>query len=655
MKRFKKIFKISCLLLILGFLVHQGVYFYAKMFLPKLEIKNANSFALFDQDKNLFFQGNGRDEWISLDEISTYVKDATLAIEDKNFYKHKGFDYLRIAKAGYTNITTRTTSQGASTITQQYARNLFLNFDKTWQRKWDEMWYTIELEAHYSKDELLEGYLNTINYGHANYGIENASKFYFNKSSSELNLAEASMLTGIPKSPSNFSPLVNEEAAKKRQLVILNAMMNNNLITEEEKEEAYNQPLEYIGQKNSDELSSRMYYKDAVLQELETLPGIPSSYIQTNGLKVYTNLDLNAQKNLEETINKIIPEDSELEVSVTMMNPNTGGIIALMGGKNYNKSEYNRAIDSKRQVGSTMKPLLYYAALENGFTSSTSFTSEETTFTFNQADAYSPKNYNNTYGHKAISMGTAIAYSENIYAVKTHMFLGESALIDISKRVGITANLEAIPSLPLGTKEISILEMSAAYSAFANEGSKVTPHFIKKVEDQNGNVLYERKDDKIQVLNKSLTFILNNLLTATYDKDYIDYNQPTALALAPKLTHKYAIKSGTTNTDNWYIGYNKDILTSVWVGYDDNRDLVQEEYKYVGNIWYQSIESYEKDKEDSWYDIPSNITAVLVDPITGKPVTESSPRKKVMYFIKGTEPTGAEVVFDERLETITPS
>ena len=246
-------------------------------------------------------------------------------------------------------------------------------------------------------------------------------------------------------------------------------------------------------------------------------------------------------------------------------------------------------------------------------------------------------------------MATAIAYSENIYAVKTHIFLGNDALIDIAKRVGITEKLDNVASLPLGTKEINIIEMTAGYSAFANLGNKITPHLIKKIEDGNGKVLYEDNYSKTIVLNKSLCFILNNLLTTTYDSNYIDYNYPTAINLENKLTHKYALKSGTTNTDNWYIGYNNDIITSVWVGYDDNKELQKSEYKYAQNIWYKTIETYEKDKPDTWYEQPDNVTAVLVEPISGNPAKETDQKKKLMYYIKGTEPTTEIPTFDEKL------
>lgn len=653
----KKIGKVLIVFFIAGILCYLGIKIYVH-FSPKVVINTANSVFLYDNNEKVFFQGNDEKEWVSLDEISSYVVDATIYTEDKNFYKHHGFDFLRILKAFYINLTSGATRQGASTITQQYAKNLFLSFDKTWKRKWDEMWYTIKIESTYSKDEILEGYLNTINYGHGMYGIENASNYYFGKSAKDLSLAEATMLTGIPKSPSNFSPLVDFDAAKERQLLILKLLVENDIITESEKDKAYNEELKFLGEKERDDLTTVMYYHDAVMDELESIDSIPKSYSDTSGLKIYTNLDLDLQKKVEENIQESIPDDSKIQTSVVLMNPDTGGVLALIGGKDYNESSFNRATDSLRQVGSTMKPYLYYAALENGFTASSSFTSEETTFVFNDQEDYTPQNYNKTYGNKPISMGTAIAYSENIYAVKTHLFLGGDALINVARRVGITSKLENVPSLPLGTNEINILEMAAGYSTFANLGNKVSPHFIERVEDSDGTVLYEAKNSKEAVLNPSITFILNNLLTATYDSDYIDYNYPTAIGLAPKLTHKYALKSGTTETDNWNIGFNNNIVCAVWVGYDDNQTLQTSEYKYAQDIWYKSIEYYERNitPGDEWYDMPKNVSAVLVEPISGRLATDTDKKKKMMYFIKGTEPSDSnQNVFDSKVENVQPT
>ena len=585
-----------------------------------------------------------------MNEISPYLINATISIEDKNYFNHIGFDYLRIIKAMFVNITSGKTLQGASTITQQYAKNLFLDFDKNWSRKIEEAWLTIRLESNYSKEEILEGYLNTINYGGV-FGIENASKYYFNKSAKDLNLAEASILAGIPKWPSVYSPINNEEAAKNRQLLILNSMVENGYITEEEKNKAYNVDLTYNGYEEQENLVTLMYYQDAVMNELENIKSIPNSFLKTGGLKIYTNLDMITQKLLEKSIKKNIT-DEELQTSIVVSEPNTGKIIALTGGTDYSTSQYNRAISSKRQVGSTMKPILYYAALENGFTPSTTFTSEETTFVFSEDQTYSPKNYNNTYANKSISMASAIAYSDNIYAVKTHLFLGENTLVDMSKRIGIKTALSSIPSLALGSIEINMLEMMTAYNTFANEGYKNDLYFIERVEDMYGNILYEHKDYSEQVLNKSLVYILNEMLTNTYSSAFIDYNYPTCVNIAGRLSNKYAIKTGTTNTDHLIFGYNPDLLVGIWLGYDDNRESTVDTSTTLKNMWVDIMEGYFKDKETSWYDTPDNVIGVLVDPISGEVATNDSVNKKIMYYIKGTEPYYKDINFDMLIPTI---
>ena len=334
------------------------------------------------------------------------------------------------------------------------------------------------------------------------------------------------------------------------------------------------------------------------------------------------------------------------------MDPNTGKILALVGGKNYSKSQYNRAVNSKRQVGSTMKPFLYYAALENGFTSSTTFTSEKTTFTFSYDKTYSPQNYGNIYAEKPITMAAAIAYSDNIYAVKTHLFLGEETLVNFANRIGIDEKLDPIPSLALGSQEINLIDMTEAYSTFANEGYKVDGYLIEKVTDLDGNILYQHEEEKTNVLNKSLVFILNELLTNTYSPSFNDYSYPTMINYKDKMTKKYAIKTGTTDYDRLIFGYNKDLVVGVWTGYDDNKPTPSEDKKISQNIWLETIEGCLKDKKDNWYEIPSNVVGVLVNPINGELATEESKNKKILYYIKGTEPTAKEVSLDDSIPTI---
>ena len=648
MKLLKKIIKFSFFSLVLVFVFSFIFYGYSKLSI-QLEIKNANNISLYDKNGNVFFVGNGTNEWIELEKISQYLIDATISTEDKNFYNHFGFDFPRILKAGWKNVTSGKTLQGASTISQQYVKNLFLDFDKTWERKWNELWLTLNIELHYSKDEILEGYLNTINYGHGMYGIMNASKFYFGKSAENLDLAEASMLVGIPKSPSNYSPIVNFELAKERQHFVLSLMEKNGYITKEEMDEAYEEGIQIVGKKNNINLNTVMYYQDAVFKELETLD-IPKSFLDTGGLKIYTAFDLEAQTILEDKVNKNLSNNNELQANAIMMNPNDGRIIALLGGRDYSLSQYNRATSSYRQIGSVMKPILYYSALENGFTSSTCFTSEETTFTFSNQQYYSPHNASNVYGNKPISLAAAIAYSDNIYAVKTLLFLGEDSLVNMARRIGITSNMQEVPSLALGTSEMNIIELTSAYSVFANLGYKVTPHLITKVEDSNGNVLYEANESKELILNSSLTFILNNLLTNTYDSTFIDYNYPTVIGIAKKLSRKYAIKSGTTATDSWTVGYTPNLVMSIWIGYDDNREIETKDYMYSKNIFADTMEKYLIDDGDEWYKMPSNVVGVLVDPISGLPSNEFDAKKKILYYLKGTEPTNDQVVFDEIME-----
>jgi len=634
-KKLKKLIKIILIPTIVFILGHLVVYVYC-LITPKMEISKSQSYYLYD--KNEMLVSIADNDWISLERISPYLINATISTEDKYFYKHIGFDYLRIGKAMITNIMNRDKSEGASTITQQYARNLFLNFEKTWKRKIDEAILASELETHYTKNEILEGYLNTINYGGI-YGIENASNYYFNKSAEDLTLAEAAMLAGIPQSPNNYSPVKNYNLAKERQKIVLLMMKNNNTITDEEYINALNTKLEIAGKAKETNLTSINYFRDAVLEELKTISQIPASLIETGGLKIYTTLDIEAQEDLENAVNSYIDDKAELETAAVMMDPNTGGVMALIGGNNYSKSQYNRAVSSKRQVGSTMKPLLYYTALESGFTISSSFTSEKTTFTFSEGNTYSPKNYNDNYADGPISMAAAISYSDNIYAVKTHLFLGENMLINTAKRLGITSELSEIPSLALGTEEISLLEMTGSYSSFANLGYKVNPHFIKRVEDKNGNILYENNEEKIEILNSSLTFILNEALTYTYNKNFIDYNYPTLISLLPDITNKYALKSGTTDTDLWIMGYNKNAVLGIWNGYDDNKKIESTDNSYHKNIWIDTMESYFKDHDSSWYDIPDNVVGVLVNPITGIIANENDAKKEMFFYLKGTEPT----------------
>ena len=633
--KLKKSIKIyGFIIVVCSISIYVGLHLIA-FFMPALDVNDANGIYYYDSTNNLF-TGTTR-EWIGIEKISPNLIKATLAAEDKNFYTHDGFDYLRIIKALWTNLKAKKTISGASTISQQYIKNLFLNFDKKLSRKIKEAWLTIRLESHYSKDQILEGYLNTINYGNI-FGIENASKYYFNKSSSDLTLAEATLLAGIPKWPTRFEPINNYANAKARQKEILKMMVNNKLLSLEEMNEIYNEPLNLFGNQNKNYLKTIMYYQDAVNKELNSIKTIPKSFLESGSLKIYTNLDLKLQTTLENSINKNLENIKDLQIASIVVEPKTGKVLALTGGKNYYESEYNRAINAQRSVGSTIKPFLYYEALNNGFTPSTTFTSERTTFVFSENQTYSPKNYGNLYAEDKITLASAIVLSDNIYAIKTHLFLGEEKLVNIAKKLNINDSLNKIPSLALGSQEISLISMINGYQVLANEGNKIEPYFIDRIEDKNGNILYTHKEKEIKMLDQDKVFILNSMLSNCTSTAFISYSYPTCTSLIPKITKKFAIKTGSTDNDNLIFGYNKDILMGVWVGYDDNKKTSSKESLASKYVWADTVESYLEDKENSWYKQPTNVVGVLIDTKTGEIATNESLRKSVLYYLKGTEP-----------------
>ena len=589
---------------------------------------------MYDKYNNIFYQNVGSNSWASLDTISKHVINGTIATEDKNFYTHRGFDILRIIKALYVDISKGSLEQGASTISQQYVKNLYLSFDKTWKRKIEEAFLTLDLELHYDKREILEGYLNTINFGSGCFGIEEASLFYFNKHASELTLSEASIIVGIPKNPTYYNPIYYFNNAKDRQLSVLESMVNNGYISEEEADYAYSEKLNFYAKKNDNLIISSLYYRDATLDELSSIKEIPKSLI-SSGLKIYTSLDTPKQERVESLVNEELGSVDSLQIALMIRDVQSGAVIGLIGGRNYAESEYNRVTQSKRQVGSTIKPILYLAALKNGMTPISTFSSQKTNFSLGNG-VYSPKNYADNYPNKDITMAQAISLSDNIYAVKTHLFLGSNALISEAKTLGVKEKLMDIASLALGTAEINMLDYSNAFATLANNGIKNEPYFISKVTDLNDNVIYEREYYEETVEDIRYIYILNDMLNNTYNYNYIDYASPTLLSVNSLLTHKYAVKSGTTDTDLWVVGYNKNVLGLVWNGFDDNSRVDNISSNITKRIWAKAMEIYASDNYDDWYDIPKGVTGSIVNPVNGS--TSDLSKKDILFFIRGTEP-----------------
>lgn len=639
--------------LALALLLYIGILLYAKILGPPPLAVPQSTLYYADDGAIIGESHSGQKRyWVPLEEISPELVKATLAIEDRSFYDHHGFDYKRIAGAALADLKAMAKVQGASTISQQYARNLFLEHEKTWKRKLLEAFYTIRIEMSYTKNEILEGYLNTIYYGEGAYGIQAASQFYFGKNAADISLPEAAMLAGIPKGPSIYSPLASMEKAKERQELILNLMVQDRIITEAKAKAAASARLDIKGEHSNSVVKIAPYFQDAVKNALKSVLKLDERTIELGGLRVFTTLNTKQQELAEKNIARLIAKDSEIQAGLVAMNPKTGHVKAMVGGRNYEESPFNRATQAIRHPGSTMKPLLYYTAIEQGFTPSTTMRSELTTFRFNdQKEDYTPHNYNNLYADKEITMAQALALSDNVYAVKTHLFLGEEALVDTVKRFGITTKMKAVPSLALGTSGVRVIEMANAYSHFANGGKKVDPIFITRVENHQGEVIYEHKAKDELVLNPEAAFVTTHLMTGMFDRRLNGYTAVTGNSMVNKISRIYAGKSGSTNTDNWMVGFTPQLVTAVWTGYDQGKPIeMVAEKGYAKNIWIHFMEDALKGEPVQSFKAPKGTVSVYINPENGKLATEDCPVQRLTYYVAGTEPTEycTEHIMDEK-------
>ncbi|WP_366247814.1 PBP1A family penicillin-binding protein [Terribacillus aidingensis] len=580
--------------------------------------------------------GNTQKRWIALDEVSPHLIHATILAEDKNFYKHHGFAWKRIFAAAMQDIKAGAKVEGASTITQQYAKNLYLTNDKTWTRKFKEAIYSIRLEMFYSKDEILEGYLNTIYYGHGMYGIQAASDYYMDKDPGSLTAAEAALLAGIPKGPSYYSPFQNKELADERQEYIYGLLQDAGYITEPESLPAVSLSTE----QERETIRRAGYFQDYITDELAEVLGMDKDEAVASGYHVYTTMDSDHQLKLETQIADTIPADTELQTGAIAMDPDSGAITAMVGGTDYKLSTYNRATTSKRMPGSSFKPFVYYTALKNGFTPMTQLRSEETTFELPDGGEYAPGNFHGYYANEEITMAEAIAMSDNIYAVKTNLMVGAEKVAADAKKLGITSNLQAVPSLALGTSPVSVEEMGVAYSRIANGGKQIESYTIEKIVDRNGKTIYTHKPQKTKSkLDKKRLFVLTDLMTGMFDDSLSSYMRVTGASIKDQLSRPYAGKSGTTTTDSWMVGFSPDLVTAVWTGYDDNRSMEKvKELAYSKEIWAGFMEAAHQGEPIKAFRPPAGVRGVFVDPDSGFLSTSYCEKRRFTYFVRGTEP-----------------
>lgn len=613
MKWFRRIIFGSIFFILTAFIL---LYTYA--FIDRLPLdEQRKNITIYDCNGNVMYESNFKKnmQWTSIDDIPEFIQDAFISVEDKRFYYHAGFDPVRIIKALSTNLVHGDILQGGSTITQQYAKNLFLTNEQTVSRKIQEFFYATRLEMQYSKKDILEGYLNTAYFGHGIYGIQSAAHYFFDSDMKDLSVGETAMLVGIPNGPSIYSPYLHKENAIKRQHLILKLMREHGVITKAEEAQARQEPL-VLSQNHKDSQNGlNEYYVDAVIAELNEL-----SIDLDQEIHVHTNYDPDVQAALDKSIRAHMDMNDELETAGIIVQPFTGNILAIAGGKDYTISQYNRASQSSRQVASTIKPLLYYCALQQGFTPATQFTSQKTTFRLANNETYAPSNYDDQYANAKISLINAISLSDNIYAVKTHLFLGEDTLHQALLDFDIKQS-QPNPSEALGTVNMNLLELSRIYTTFASEGLYVKPTMISSV-TSNDKVLYEHKTTPKRMLQRNETLLLSQLLTSTFDIRNKGCAFPSMYGYQPKVT--MAAKSGTSDWDSLVMGYNPEYVIGVWCGFDDNRKLAKQYYANSKKIFQDTINTLYKKQKNIWYQPSDDIMEVQVNPITGVPSSNGS-------------------------------
>lgn len=621
-----------------------GVRIYAQVAgAPPITVPSASAFVDKDGEKIGDHFANERRYWVELEDVSPFMIDALLSVEDHTFYEHNGFNVKRIAGAIIANIKSGGKAQGASTITQQFARNLYLSHEKTWTRKLHEALYAYRLEIFYSKDDILEGYLNTVYFGHGMYGVEAASRYYFGKAAKDLTLAEASLLAGVPKGPSIYSPIVDIDKSKERQAIILALMVENEKITEADKTAAQTQEIALKNDAFQDK-NSAPYFLDVAWQEASEILRKKQMDISEGGWVVKTTLNQKHQEAADFAVANRMPE-GELQVSFVSIEPKTGAVTAMVGGRNYSDSPFNRATQAQRQPGSTLKPFLYAAALEKRYNPLTFLDVPQTTFTFDGNEKYTPKNANDKFAEHEISMTQALALSDNIYAVKVLEDIGYKAFRDIGKRFDLPIGKANSPRIALGSEEMSLYRLTTAYNRLASSGKAVTPTTILSITNNKGEIVYEYEppEEVEQALSKADSFLVTTMMQAMFNPNYNDYAYVTGNDIAPYLTQdSYAAKTGTTNSDQWIVGYSPSITAGVWNGYDQGKNLDGGVTKY---IWLDFMERVNAGKKQS-FKKPKGISEVKVEIKSGKLASRSCDKQATVFVKNNDVPTERCIKFD---------
>ena len=617
------------------------------------------STAVFDADDQLAFTIFEEQRIpVALDHISPNLIHAVLAVEDQRFYDHHGFDLARIVKAALTNLRHGRVVQGGSTITQQLARQSFLTPDKTIRRKLQELILAARIEGEYSKDRILELYLNKVYFGDGLYGAEASARGYFGRHASEVSVSEAALLAGLVKSPSTYAPTVNPTRAKARRNVVLQAMLDTGAID----------PATWTTARRSDVVlhdtlraqePHGQYFKEQVRRELVDRFGWQRVY--QGGLRVFSTMALPMQIAAEEAIAaslksveerrrkfKKLNQDDVLQAALIALEPQTGHVWAMVGGRDFNESRFNRAVQARRQPGSAFKPFVYATALEAGYTPVTVIDHLNDPVSTVQG-AWTPEDEHSSAG--AMTMRTALRTSSNRAAVRMLQQVGIARTVQYAKQLGV-GDVPSVPSLALGSGEVTLDSMTAAYAAFANHGLVPKPLLIRRVEDQDGRLLFENHETTTRAISDVTAFLMSTMMA-----DVINAGTG-ARARRLGFTLPAASKTGTTNdfNDAWFVGYTPHLAAGVWVGFDQPHTIVPNGFAadIAVPAWATFMKAATKNDKPEWLLPPPGITTATVCRISGKLATEGCQDVEVVtkddriehrsmiyteYFARGTEPT----------------
>ncbi|MBT3804203.1 MAG: PBP1A family penicillin-binding protein [Desulfobacula sp.] len=575
---------------------------------------------------------------VSIETIPQNLISALITIEDKNFYIHSGINLKAIFRAILYDIKAGEYKQGASTLTQQLAKTLFLSSEKSITRKIKEAFLALQIERRYTKNEILELYLNLIYLGSGAYGVEAASQTYFGKSVGDLTLAESALVAGLPKAPSIYSPIKNPDLAKKRRDIVLRQMLNAKVITVMEYNLAKAVKISLYPQKPGPKKAG--YFIEYIKSRLKIQFDLQNIF--SKGLNIYTTLDLNLQQVAENSIAKRMSQlelrmikqgidVSKAQCALIAIDVKTGGVLSMVGGKNFHKSSFNRAVLAKRQPGSAFKPFVYATAIIQEFSQYDKLMDAPLSYILDNNKTWQVNNFSKTFLGE-ITFRKALALSKNTPVVRLIKIIGPARVIEFAEKAGISSKLQPNLSLALGTSEVSLIELTASYIPFANMGIKTVPFSIIKITDSDSRIMYQNTIRKQSIMSRQNAAIITDMLKAVV----LEGTGKNALVIQKDI----AGKTGTTDNskDALFIGFSPDIAVGVWVGNDDSTSLGKYETgaKAALPIWIDYMEHFLSIKPYQYFDIPDGTKMVYMNPDTGEITKEKTSRTvKTLIKIKG--------------------